>query len=351
MSRIVTFGEIMARLAAPGHYRFQQVMPGSVDVTFAGAEASVAMSIAYLGGDAAFVTALPDHAIADACVANLKSVGVQTRHILRTQKGRLGLFFFESGANQRASQVIYDREGSAVAVTPASAYDWSAIFEGAEWFLISGITPAISRNAAEVAEVAMREASNRGVKVACDMNFRSKLWQWEPGLSARDLATRTMRSLMPWVDLFIGGKEDAAQMLGIESHDLDPEGLARQIAAQYPRMQYVAMTLREGLSATHHFWGGLLYDVAKGQISGAPIVDGKYQPYEIKDAVDRLGGGDAFTAGLLYALTTPELNEVAVSFATAASCLAHSIQGDFNYCSRAEIEALMAGDSAGRVKR
>lgn len=355
MSRIVTLGEIMARLAAPGYLRFQQAMPGSLEVTFAGAEASVAMSVAHLGGEATFVTALPDHALGDACVANLRSVSVDTRHILRTPagQGRLGLYFLEAGANQRPGQVIYDREGSAMAITPPDAYDWNAIFADAEWFLISGITPAISRNAAKVAKVAMQQAAKKGVKIACDMNFRSKLWQWEPGLSPRELATRTMRDLMPMVDLFIGGREDAIQMLGLEVGDVSPEELARQIVGQYPRIRCVAMTLREGISATHNNWGGLLYDAGLDQAFRAPLREGVYEPYAITDIVDRLGGGDAFTAGLLFALTTPELQspEIAVAFAVAASCLAHSIPGDFNFTSRAEVEALMAGDASGRVKR
>lgn len=353
MSRVVTLGEIMARLAAPGHLRFQQAMPGSLDVTFAGAEASVAMSIAHLGGEAVFVTALPDHAIADACVANLRAVGVETRHIVRTAEGRLGLYFLETGANQRAGQVIYDREGSSMAVTPASAYDWAGIFEGAEWLLISGITPAISRNAEEVARVAMEQASSRGVKVACDMNFRSKLWRWEPGLSARELATRTMRELMPWVDLYIGGREDAVQMLGLDVEGQEPVDVARRIVHEYPRIRRVAMTLREGISATHNNWAGLLYEAETDAVFQAPLRDDVLEPYEIRHMVDRLGGGDAFTAGLLFALTTPDLQvpETAVAFAVAASCLAHSIQGDFNYTTRAEVEALIGGDSSGRVKR
>ena len=211
MSRIVTFGEIMGRLAAPGHKRFQQTLPGTLDVTFAGAEASIAASIAYLGGDASFVTALPQHALADACVADLRSMGVNTNHILRTPLGRLGLYFLETGANQRAGNVIYDREGSSIAITPADQYDWPSIFDGAEWFIISGITPAISRNASEVSRIAMQEAKAKGLKVVCDMNYRSKLWQWEPALKPRDLATRTMRELMPMVDLFVGGREDAEE--------------------------------------------------------------------------------------------------------------------------------------------
>ncbi|MBX7210430.1 MAG: sugar kinase [Verrucomicrobiaceae bacterium] len=356
MSRIVTFGEIMARLAAPGFKRFQQAMPGSLDVTFAGAEASIAASIAYLGGSAAFVTALPNHALADACVADLKSLGVDTRHIVRTDRGRLGLYFLETGANQRPGNVIYDREGSAAAVTPGGDYDWPVIFEGAEWFVISGITPAISRNAAEVSLTAVKEASARGVKVACDMNYRGKLWQWDPPIQPRDLATRTMRGLMPFVDLFIGGREDAAEMLGIPDAGASPDALvttARQITSQFPRIQRVAMTRREGISATHNNFGGMLYDAAADSACFAPMKSGAPSFYGITDIVDRLGAGDAFTAALLFALTTPELGEqeATVSFATAAGCLAHSIEGDFNYVTRDEIESLMRGDASGRVKR
>jgi len=353
MSRIVTFGEIMGRLAAPGHLRFQQAMPGSLDVTFAGAEASVAMSIAYLGGEAAFVTALPDHAIADACVATLMGLSVDVRSIVRTSEGRLGLYFLETGANQRAGQVIYDRAGSSIAITPPEAYDWPAILAGAEWLLVSGITPAISRNAAEVTRQAMQTASQLGVKIACDMNYRSKLWQWEPNLEPRELATRTMLELMPFVDLFIGGREDAVHMLGLVAYVGNPEDLARQVVRQFPNVQRVAMTLREGISATHNFWGGLLYDANLGQTFKAPRQDGQYQPYAITDIVDRLGGGDAFTAGLLFALTSEDLKapEIAVSFAAASSCLAHSIQGDFNYTTREEVESLMTGASSARVKR
>ena len=356
MSRIVTFGEIMARLATPGFQRFQQAMPGSLEVTFAGAEASIAASIAYLGGDAAFVTALPRHAIADACVADLRSIGVDTRHILRTDRGRLGLYFLETGANQRPGNVIYDREGSSVAITAANEYDWPSIFEGAEWFVISGITPAISRNAANVTLTAVSEANRRGVKVACDMNYRSKLWQWDPPLAPRELATRTMRELMPFVDLFIGGREDAAEMLGIPATEGSPEALvamARQITSQFPRVRRVAMTRREGISATHNNFGGMLYDASSDVAYFAPMKAETPSFYEITHIVDRLGAGDAFTAGLLFAMTTPELSNpaTAISFASAAGCLAHSIEGDFNYTPRAEIETLMAGDASGRVRR
>ncbi len=349
MSRIVTFGEIMGRIAPPGFKRFAQSMPGMVEMTFAGAEASVAASLAQLGADAAFVTALPQHEIADACVANLRAMGVDTRHILRVPEGRLGLYFLETGANQRAGQVIYDREGSSVAITPASAYDWNAIFQGAEWFVISGITPAISRNGAEVTRTAMREASSRGVKIAFDMNYRSKLWRWDSTVTPRELATRTVRELLPLADVFVGGREDAEAVLGL-SGEASIEKLAREITVQFPRVLRVALTLREGISATHNDFGGMLYDATSGALCFAPAPG---RLHSITSIVDRLGAGDAFTAGLIFALITPELRapELAIAFAAAAGCLAHSIEGDFNRVTRAEIEALLRGASAGRLQR
>ncbi|MCB1209730.1 MAG: sugar kinase [Verrucomicrobiales bacterium] len=345
-ARIVTFGEIMGRISPPGVKRLAQAMPGEMELTFAGAEASVAMSLAYLGSAASFVTALPNHAVADAVVANLRAVGVDTQHVVRTNEGRLGLYFYEKGANQRAANVIYDRDGSSVAITPAGAYDWSGVLAGAEWFLVSGITPAISRNAAEVTRVAMATAVAQGVKIACDMNYRSKLWQWDAPTPARELATRTMRDLMPMVDLFIGGREDAVAVLKDVPADATNEDLARRICAAFPQVKQVAMTLREGFSASQQSFGGMLYDAAANQTWSEA-------PYLISDVVDRLGAGDAFTAGLLFALTIEGLNDPskAIAFATAAGCLAHSIEGDFNYCSRAEIEALVAGGGGGRVIR
>ena len=350
MSRIVTFGEIMCRLATPGHQRFQQAMPGPLNTTFAGAEASIAAAIAYMGGDAAFVTALPCNPLADACIADLRSMGVDTSQVRRTESGRLGLYFLETGASQRAGNVIYDREGSSVAITPASAYDWDNIFSDAEWFIISGITPAISKNAAEVARSAMQAASKSGLKVVCDMNYRSKLWQWEKGTSPRDLATRTMRELMPLVTHFVGGREDAEHMLGIQDCTWPLQEVARQISQKYANLTHVAMTRREGTSASANAFGGMLYECASGHCFHAPSEDSLYP---IPHIVDRLGAGDAFTAGLVYALYTAELSapETAVAFAAASGCLAHSIEGDYNYISRQEIADLMSGSSGGRIRR
>lgn len=363
MSRVVTFGEIMGRLAPEGFLRFRQAMPGSLNVTFAGAEASVAASVVYLGGEAAFVTALPDHAIADACVANLKAMGVDTSHIVRTKKGRLGLYFLETGANQRPSTVIYDREGSSVSQTPAESYPWKEIFAGACWFHVSGITAAISPVASQAALVAAREARAQGLTVSCDLNFRRKLWNWEPGVDPSELAQKTMRKILEHVDVVIGNEEDAGEVLGIHAKDTDvhsgkvacdkyPE-VAREIVAQFPHVKKVAITLRESLSASHNNWGAMLYDAGKDSAHFAPLQDGQYQPYAIKNIVDRVGGGDSFAAGLIFALTTPELSEPskAIAFAVASSCLAHSISGDYNFSSRQEVEALMKGSGSGRVVR
>lgn len=343
MSRVVTFGEIMMRAATPGYARFQQAMPGTVDVTFAGAEASIAVALAHLGVDAAFVTALPEHAVADACVTELRGLGVDTRHILRTREGRLGIYFLEHGVNQRGGNVIYDREGAAVAVTPASAYDWEHIFDGCEWFVISGITPAISRNAAEVALFAAQEARRRGIAVVCDMNYRTKLWRWEPPLEARELATRTMRALLPHVTVFVGGISDATAMLGV-THDGDLYALARRIVAEFPNVMHAAFTLRDGSTSAAQSFSGALYVHATDTLHLAPR-------HVITQVVDRLGAGDAFTAGLVFSLLHNSSAVDAIAFATAAGCLAHSIEGDYNRSTRAEIEALMAGDGGGRVSR
>ncbi|MBL9130626.1 MAG: sugar kinase, partial [Verrucomicrobiaceae bacterium] len=312
MSRVVTFGEIMMRIATPGFARFQQAMPGNVNVTFAGAEASIAASLAHLGIDSAFVTALPQHAIADACVADLRGLGVETKHILRVPEGRLGVYFLEHGVNQRGGNVIYDRDGSAVAMTSASAYDWDAIFAGCEWFVISGITPAISRNAAEVALFAVQEANRRHIPVVCDMNYRTKLWRWDPPLSARELATRTMRELLRHVTVFVGGISDATAMLGIDFNG-DLKALAKQIVAEFPHLTHAAFTLRDGSTSAAQCFSGALYEAATGTLHTAPA-------YTITQIIDRLGAGDAFTAGLVFSFLQNATAPTAISFATAAGC-------------------------------
>ncbi len=362
MKAIVTFGEIMGRLAAPANLRLRQTR--QLDVTYAGAEASVAASICNYGGTARYVTALPKHALAEATMDSIRSVGIDTRYILRTDKGRLGLYFLETGANQRPSNVIYDRADSAVAITPADQYDWDAIFEEAQWLHLSGITPALSKNAAEATLIAAQKAKAAGASVSIDLNFRGKLWKWNASKTTRELAQETMRGILPFIDVVVGNEEDCHDVLGIQAGDTDVHSgtldtsrypdVARQLVQQFPNVSKVAITLRESLSASHNNWGAMLYDAVEDKPFFAPLdTDGNYQSYQIKNIVDRVGGGDSFAGGLIFAMTTPELSEsqTAVKYAVAASCLKHSIKGDFNYSTRAEVEKLMGGAASGRVVR
>jgi 2-dehydro-3-deoxygluconokinase len=360
---IVTFGEIMGRINPPGHLRLAQAMPGFLELTFAGAEANVAASVAMLGGNARFVSALPRNVLGDACVRTLRGLGVDTSQILRTNYGRLGLYFVEKGANQRPSQVVYDRDHSSIARSGPAAYDWNAAFAGASWLHTTGITAALSRLSFDSVLAAVRAAKAAGLTVSCDLNFRKKLWGWEEGTSATALAGRCMREVLPHVDVVIANEEDASDVLGIEAEGSDIHGghlavdrypeVAREIIRQFPNVSRVAITLRESLSASHNNWGAMLFDAATGAAHFAPEKDGSYAPYEIRNIVDRVGGGDSFGAGLVFALTTPGLDAPAdaVRFAVAASCLAHSIEGDFNFSSRPEVESLMGGSASGRVVR
>ncbi len=363
MNRVVTFGEIMGRLAPEGYLRFRQCLPGPLHLTFAGAEANVAVSIARLGGEAAFVTALPKHDVADVCIASLSALGVDTRHILRTDSGRLGLFFLETGANQRSGNVIYDRAGSSVSQTPWEQYPWKDIFSVSRWFHVTGITPALSRTAAEATLASVKEAKAQHLQVSCDLNFRKKLWRWDPGCPPAQLAEKTMREILPHVNIVVANEEDAADVLRIHARDTDVHAgkvaavryseVAAEIVRQFPNVSLVAITLRESISASHNNWGAMLYDTSRKETFFAPLKDGIYEPYRISNIVDRVGAGDAFAGALIFALTTPELSSppTALAFASAASCLAHSIVGDFNYITRAEVEALIKGSGSGRVIR
>ena len=360
---VACFGEIMARIQPEGYNRIRQAFPGKADITFAGAEANVAASLQMLGRDARYVSALPSGPLGDAAVDAVRRFGIDTRFIIRGQ-GRLGLYFVERGANQRASSVIYDRAGALVCETDASAYDWSSIFEGCSWFHISGITPAISRKAAEAAIRAVEVAKAEGLTVSCDLNFRKKLWTWEPGTAAGKLAERTMGAILPFVDVVIGNEEDAQEVFGIRAEgtnvetgtlaiDRYPE-VAAKIADRFPNVSKVAITLRESVSASHNNWGAMLYDARTRKAEFAPTREGSYSPYEIRNIVDRIGGGDSFAAGLVFALTDPSLKDDqagTIAFASAASCLCHSIEGDFNYITTGEILDLMKGDASGRVRR
>jgi len=354
----------MGRLCPPGFNRIGQAMPGALEITFAGAEANVAVSIAYLGGEATFVTALPGHAVADACVADLRRFGVDVSGIIRTSKGRLGLYFVERGANQRPSRVIYDRNHSSVSLAHPETYDWDALFRKASWFHFTGITPALSANAAACCRLALKKAREHGLTVSCDLNFREKLWRWEDGKSPRELAHEVMSGLLSMVDLVIANEADAADVLDIRPEKGDAEhgeveiahypGVAARIAGCFDRVTRVAITLRESVSASHNNWGAMLYEKESGRSLFAPLDEaGRYRPYQIRQIVDRVGAGDSFAGALIYALQSDKYADPggALGFAVAASCLAHSIEGDFNLNNREEIESLMGGNVSGRVVR
>jgi 2-dehydro-3-deoxygluconokinase len=360
----LTFGEVMARIAPPGHLRWPQTLPGSVQVTWGGGEANVAASLALFGQKARYLTALPKQPVAEALVMSLRGLGVDVSQIYWRKEGRLGLYFVEVGANQRGSTVLYDRSYSAISLASASEYDFESALQDVRWLHVTGITPAISEAAALANQKLVELAHARGLTVSCDLNFRKKLWNWRPGTKPKDLAKECMSRLLPHVDLVIANEEDAADVLGIHASGTDVtqgrisaaayEQVARQIVAQFPNVKRVAITLRESISADHNNWGAMLFDVATDRSYFAPLdAVGNYQPYEIRNIVDRVGAGDSFGAGLLYALNTPEFQapDKAIAFAVAASCLKHSVQGDFNYVSVEEVKALLSGNASGRVQR
>jgi 2-dehydro-3-deoxygluconokinase len=362
--RVVTLGEVMLRLCPEEFLRINQAIPGRLEATFGGGEVNVAVSIARQGGTAAFATLLPDNAITDAFERELGRWGVDASLVRRTKTGRFGTYFVEAGANQRGSTVTYDRDGSAIAQGSATDFDWDRIFAGATWFHITGITPALGKSAAEIALTSVREARARKVPVSVDLNFRKKLWRWEAGTKPEALAQRVMTELVANVDVVIANEEDADLTLGIRAAGTDVEtghldlsgyeSVAREIARRFPNVSRVAITLRESLSASHNNWGAMLFDRGTDSVLFAPTDSaGTYRPYEIRNIVDRVGSGDSFAAGLIFALQTPELSppETALPYAVAASCLKHSLKGDFNDVSRGEIEGLMRGGGSGRVQR
>jgi 2-dehydro-3-deoxygluconokinase len=362
--RVVTFGEVMLRLAPEGFLRLRQSLPGRLEATFGGGELNVAVSIAAQGGQAAFLTAVPDNLVTDALIQEMRKVHVDTDLVIRRPQGRFGIYFVENGANQRSGTVTYDREGSSISGCTPADFDWDTVFRDANWFHITGITPAVSAGAAEAAVAAVQSAKRCGLGVSCDLNFRKKLWKWKSGVSATTLARETMPRLMPSVDLVIANEEDADLALGIrapatnvEAGTLNVAGytdVARQIVKRFANVRMVAITLRESISASHNNWGGLLFDAATDRTVVAPRDSGgQYRPYEIRNIVDRVGAGDSFAGALIFALQTPGLDssETALRYAVAASCLKHSTPGDFNYATRAEIEELMRGAGSGRVQR
>ncbi|MBR3794583.1 MAG: sugar kinase [Clostridia bacterium] len=342
MARIITFGEIMLRLKSPALERFFQ--SPSLEATFGGGEANVAVSLANYGMDAAFVTALPNNAIGEACRRDVRSFGVDVSNIKMTD-GRMGIYFLETGSNQRPSKVVYDRAESAIAIAPADLFDWEKIFEGADWFHISGIAPAISASAAELSLAACKAAQKCGVTVSCDLNYRKNLWKY--GKEAKEV----MSEIAKYIDVAIANEEDFQKSLGItassdvESGSLDRnvyEGIAKKAMELYPNLKRVAITLRESKSADRNDWAACIYDGKEFYVS---------RKYEITDIVDRVGGGDSFSGGLIYGLLTYEKQSDALEYAVAASCLKHTISGDYNRVTVSEVTALMKGSGSGRVER
>lgn len=340
--KVVTFGEIMLRLKSPEHERFFQ--SPMLEATFGGGEANVAVSLANFGVPVSFVTVLPDNDIGAACVRELNYFGVDTSHVKRGA-GRMGIYFLEAGANQRPSKVVYDRDNAAVALAKPGDIDWINVFASVTWFHITGITPAISASAAELSLEAVKTARQMGVTVSCDFNYRKNLWKY--GKSAVEV----MNELVSYVDVGIANEEDCQKSLGIEvgvsvengKLDADTyEILARKVMKKFPKMKALAITLRESKSADQNGWSACVSDGKEFYLS---------RKYNITDIVDRVGGGDSFSAGLIYGMSRYEKIEDALNFAVAASCLKHSIQGDFNRMSVAEVEKLMGGDASGRVQR
>ena len=342
MAKIITFGELMLRLQPNNYERFVQA--NQVEFSFGGGEANVAVSLANYGMDAAFVTKLPAHAIGQAAVNSLRRYGVDTSLIVRGGD-RVGIYFNEKGASQRGSVCIYDRANSAIAKANAEDFDWDKIFDGADWFHFTGITPALGQNVADICLEACKAAKAKGIKISCDLNYRGKLW-------TRAQARETMTKLCKYVDVCISNEEDAKDVFGIEaeatdiySGEINHEGyksVAKQLADKFG-FEMVAITLRESHSASANGWSAMLYNV----VEDAYCFSKKYE----LTIIDRVGGGDSFGGGLIYAILNGKDTQAAVEFAVAASALKHTIGGDYNMVTVAEVEKLAGGDGSGRIQR
>ena len=341
--KVVTFGEIMMRLSPPGYQRFVQAR--SFDCIYGGGEANVAVSLANYGQAVDYVTRLPNNELGEACLQYLRQYGVGTGKIVRGGD-RLGIYFMEMGAAQRASKVVYDRAGSSLATIKPGMIDWRAVFADADWFHWTGITPAVSEGAAQVCLEAARTAREMGLTVSCDLNYRANLWKW--GRKAGEV----MPELVEQSHIAVGNEEDADKVFGIRAAGADVSAgkveaaayrsVCEQLHQRFPNLNLIAITLRGSLSASHNTWSGVLWE--QGELMTAPI-------HDITNIVDRVGGGDAFVGGLIYGLRTFGDHRRALHFAVAASCLKHTILGDFNLVTKAEVEKLMAGDASGRVSR
>ncbi len=344
MGKIVTFGEVMLRLAPPDFLRFRQAT--FLESTFGGGEANVAVSCANYGMDVSFVTRLPKNDIAEWCVGTLNSFGVDTSDIIYGGD-RIGIYYLEHGAVSRGSKVVYDRANSAICDIQPGMIDWDKVLEGATWFHWTGITPAISQGAADVCLEGIKVANAKGITVSCDLNYRKNLWKY--GKKASDV----MPDLVGGTDIILGNEEDAEKVFDIHPEGVDVtsghvegaayESVGRQLMAKFPRAKKVIITLRGSISASHNSWSGVLWDGK--QLFEAPT-------FQITHIVDRVGGGDSFMGGLIYGLNTyTGDDQKALNFAVAASCLKHTIKGDFNQVTIDEVEKLMGGDASGRVSR
>ncbi len=339
--KIVTLGEIMLRLSTPGYSRFVQT--NNFDANYGGGEANVACSLANYGDDAYFVSKVPDHEIGDCAINELRKYGVHTEYMARGGE-RLGIYYLETGDSMRPSKVVYDRAHSSIAEASPEDFDFDKIFEGADWFHFTGITPAISKKAQEVCFAALKAAKKHGVTVSCDLNFRKKLWTSEE-------AQKVMNEYMPYVDYVIGNEEDAEKCLGFKPEGTDVttgklsiDGYKKMFEAMVAKYHFkgACASLRESFSATYNGWSGIFY------------TDGKFyqsKHYELNPIVDRVGGGDSFAAGLIYGIMHYKDGQKAIEFAVAASALKHTIPGDLNHVSLKEVETLMNGDASGRVQR
>ena len=338
--KVVTFGELMLRLEPPGYLRFVQTE--NLSATFGGAEANVAISLANFGVDSCYVTKLPSHEIGQAAVNSLRKFGVNTQYIVRGGP-RVGIYYNERGASQRGSKCIYDRAGSSIQLSKPEDFDWKQIMQGASWFHITGITPALGPNLVQSCIEAAEEAHKAGATVSLDLNYRAKLW-------SREEANKAMTELCKYVDICVANEDDAADVFGIKAENTDTtkgelstegyKSVARQLMERFS-FKKVANTLRTSINANRNDWQALLYDGKDFFLS---------KKYEVW-IVDRVGGGDSFTAGLIYSLLSGKSSQEAVEFAVAASCLKHTIEGDFNMVSVAEVEKLASGNASGRIQR
>lgn len=343
--KVVTFGEIMVRLGAPDYLKLIQA--NRFDVSYAGAEANVAVSLANYGLETDYITCLPDNPIAERCIMDLRGHKVGVNHVQRTGK-RMGILYLETGSNARPSKVYYDREDSSIATVAPGSIDWKEILKDATWFHWTGITPALSANAAAECLKAIKTANELGVTVSCDINYRGNLWKY--GKTAAEM----MPEMVAGSDIILGNEEDCEKVFGIKPKDFDAAktngnvdqssflSVCKQMMERFPRCKKMVVTLRGAINANHNTWGGVLYN-------GKELIESRR--YDITDIVDRVGGGDSFMGGLIFGLLHYQDDCKALEFATAASCLKHTLKGDYNWVTVQEVESLMGGDASGRVKR